>query len=286
MRPTRFSSCPCKNAWAYRSFVRPTVSSGGVDVAAMGDLVAKHKPALVCITHVPTNSGLQQDVDSIGAVCRDNDTIYLVDACQSVGQMPVDVAAMQCDFLSATARKFLRGPRGSGFLFVSDRLLEQGLEPVFIDMHGASWTAENDYRPIATAKRFENWEFAWALVQGTGVAARYAIDVGLDNIQRRVHKLVQKLRKDLSGIRGVQVLGDSTELAGIVTATVESEDPANIVNALREQHINTSSQGLEYAVLNYGDKEVDGALRISPHYYNSEDEIDRVVDAIDRLRRN
>ncbi len=258
----------------------PDNSERGVDVGAMVDLIDQHRPRLVCVTHVPTNSGLAQDVNSIGKACSDAGVTYMVDACQSVGQMPVSVEDMQCDFLSATARKFLRGPRGSGFLFVSDRILEQQFEPLFIDMRGAKWTDENSYQAASTAKRFENWEFAWAQVLGTGAAAEYASSVGLQNIQQRVQGLVRQLRDGLAAIDRLQVLGGEEDLCGIVTATVEGQDPFEIVTALRSQGINVSAQGREYAVIDYDQKNVPGALRISPHYYNTEGEIDRLIEAI------
>ena len=152
----------------------PDGTEGGVDVSAMSGLIHSHRPRLVCVTHVPTNSGLEQDIESIGDACRSAGTIYLVDACQSIGQMPVSVQDIGCDFLSATARKFLRGPRGSGFLYVSDGMLERGLEPLFIDMRGASWTGQDSYQAVDSAMRYENWEFAWSQVLGTGAAAAYA----------------------------------------------------------------------------------------------------------------
>jgi selenocysteine lyase/cysteine desulfurase len=264
----------------------PDDAAGGVDVAAMVHLIDKHQPKLVCVTHVPTNSGLRQDVNAIGTACRNADVIYLVDACQSVGQMPVQIDDMQCDFLSATARKFLRGPRGSGFLYVSDRILKQQLEPLFIDMRGANWTDENSYQAIETAKRFENWEFAWGQVLGTGAAADYAMSLGLENIEERVKALVQGLRKSLAEIDGASVLGDSKDLSGIVTATFDGHKPLELVSALRSQGINVSAQGREYAVMDYDAKNVSGALRISPHYYNTDEEIDRAVAAIRSLVRN
>ncbi len=264
----------------------PDDAAGGVDVAAMVDLIDKHKPKLVCVTHVPTNSGLRQDVNAIGAACRNADVIYLVDACQSVGQMPVQIDDIQCDFLSATARKFLRGPRGCGILYVSDRILGQQLEPLFIDMHGASWTGENTYRAIDTAKRFENWEFAWGLVLGTAAAADYANEIGLEKIKLRVETLVQRLRDALAEVEGANVLGGGEELSGIVTATIKGHSPHEMVAALRSEGINVSAQGREYAVIDYDNKNVSGALRVSPHYYNTDEEIDRVVEAIRFLMQN
>ena len=172
----------------------PDAPEGGVDLAAIEGLIHRRRPRLVAVTHIPTNSGLVQDVTAIGAMCRARDILYLVDGCQSVGQMPVDVEAIGCDFFSATARKYLRGPRGAGFLYVSDRALDAGLEPLFPDMRGADWVAPDLYQPAPDAKRFETWEFFWGLVRATGVAAKYATDLGLDAIRERSWGLADQLR--------------------------------------------------------------------------------------------
>jgi selenocysteine lyase/cysteine desulfurase len=263
----------------------PDQSEGGVDVQAMAELIRRHRPRLVCVTHVPTNSGLVQDVAAVGAVCREEDVLYMVDACQSIGQMPVDVGELRCEFLSASSRKFLRGPRGAGFLYVSDRVLERGLEPLFIDMRGADWIAEDQYRVRPDARRFENWEFAWALVLGTGEAARYATAIGLDQIQNRVRALAGRLREALGSIDGVLVLDRGRELCGIVSVWIDSRDPGELVAALRERRINASSQKRAYAVIDYDEKGVSASLRLSPHYYNTEEEIDQVVSALRELLR-
>ena len=263
----------------------PDVAGGGVDVAAMADLIREQKPKLVCVTQVPTNSGLIQDVATIGAVCQEAGALYLVDACQSVGQLPIDVVEFGCDFLSATSRKFLRGPRGCGFLYVSDRVLEEGYEPLFIDMHGANWASANDYEAFDTAVRFENWEFNWGLVLGTAAAADYATNIGLSHIADRVKLLTDKLRSSLDGISAVKVLHHGDHLCGIVTCAIDGFDPAQIVATLRAQNINTSSQGRVYAVLDYDDLGVDSSLRISPHYYNTDEEIEQVVSALREITR-
>jgi len=258
-------------------------SEGGVDVQAMADSIRRYRPRLVCVTHVPTNSGLIQDVRAIGALCRDAGVLYLVDACQSIGQLPLNVADLQCDFLSASARKYLRGPRGCGFLFVSDRVLDQGLAPLFIDMRGAAWIAEDRYRPAPDARRFESWEFAWALVLATGEAARYASGVGIGPIRLRVRALAQRAREALAASGQIRVLDCGTELCGIVSAAIDGRDPAALVTALRHRGINTSAQIREYALIDYDHKQVSAALRISPHYYNTEQEIDQAVAAIREL---
>ena len=258
----------------------PDAPEGGVDLQAMEEIIHRRRPRLVAVTHVPTNSGLVQDVAAIGRMCRARDLLYLVDACQSVGQMPVGPEAIGCDFLSATSRKFLRGPRGSGFLWVSDRVLDSGIEPLFPDLRGADWIEENLYQPAPDARRFETWEFAWALVLGTGAAARYASAVGLEATRERVRSLAASLRDALPELPGVRVLDRGPELAAIVTIDVEGRSSRDLVRALRERGINTTGQGRTDAVIDYDAKGVDGALRISPHYFNTEEELTTLRDAL------
>jgi len=149
---------------------------GGVDPESVRALIRRERPKVVSLTWVPTNSGLVQPAEAVGAVCEEEGVPYIVDACQAVGQLPIDVGALRCDFLSATARKFLRGPRGAGFLYVSDRALERGAYPLLVDMRGAEWIEADEFRLSRDARRFENWEFAYALVLGQGAAARYALE--------------------------------------------------------------------------------------------------------------
>lgn len=172
--------------------------SGELDLNDFAQQLRRHRPVLVAVTHMPTNSGLVQPVVAIGELCRQLDTWYLVDACQSVGQVVVDVQAIGCDFLNATGRKFLRGPRGSGFLYVSDRALQAGLEPLFIDRRGAAWTGPTTYQPRPDGRRFEQQELA-APVVGLAEAVRYANAVGLPAIQARNAHLASHLLPQLAG---------------------------------------------------------------------------------------
>ena len=261
----------------------PDAPEGGVDLGAMEQLIHRRRPRLVAVTHIPSNSGLVQDVTTIGAMCRAKEILYLVDGCQSVGQMPVDVEAIACDFFSATARKFLRGPRGAGFLYVSDRALEAGLEPLFPDLRGADWVAPDLYQPAPDAKRFETWEFFWGLVRATGIAARYATDLGLDAIRDRSWGLADQLRSLLDSTEGVHRLDRGVELCAIVTASVEGWRPQDLVRELRTRGINTTGQGGVDAVIDYDAKGVDGSLRISPHYFNTEEELATLIGALEEL---
>lgn len=261
----------------------PDRPEGGADVDALRDQIHRLRPRLVAMSHIPTNSGLVQDVAAVGAACRERDTLFLVDACQSVGQMPLDAPSLGADFVSATARKFLRGPRGAGFLWVSDRALDRGLEPLFPDLRGADWVAPDRYQPAPGAVRFESWEFAWGLVLGMGEAARYARGLGLEVIRERSWRLAAKLREELGGIPGVRVLDRGRRLCAIVTVAVEGHEPGGLVEALRQRGVNTSAVTRESAVLDFDEKGVGGALRLSPHYYNTELEIERAVGALQEL---
>ncbi|MFD7631695.1 aminotransferase class V-fold PLP-dependent enzyme [Streptomyces sp. NPDC059851] len=258
----------------------------GVDVRAMAGLMRTHRPRLVAATHVPTNSGLVQPVAEIGRHCRELDLLYLVDACQSVGQYPIDVEEIGCDLLTATCRKFLRGPRGSGFLYVSDRLLDGGYEPLFIDMYGARWTAPGAYRPVDTAARFEEWEFPYATVLGCAAAVRYALRVGLEPVSRRTPALAARLRGQLAELAGVRTLDGGPAPAALVTFAVEGWQPQPFKAAMDARGINSALSFREFAQFDFGDKEVDWCLRLSPHYYNTEDEVDAVAAAVAELVRD
>ncbi|MCK2218519.1 aminotransferase class V-fold PLP-dependent enzyme [Actinomadura sp. ATCC 31491] len=261
----------------------PDAPEGGVDVAAMGALMREHRPRLVAATHIPTNSGLVQPVAAIGRLCRELDLLYLVDACQSAGQYPIDVTEIGCDLLTATCRKFLRGPRGSGFLYVSDRVLRAGYEPLFIDMHGARWTEPDRYRPVDTAARFEEWEFPYATVLGCAAAVRYARRVGMDAVARRTPALAAVLRGRLAELPGVRVLDHGRQLGALVTFAVEGWEPEPFKAALDARRINSALSFRHFAQFDFGDKDVDWCLRLSPHYYNTEQEVDQVVAAVAEL---
>ena len=257
---------------------------GGVDPASVQEMIRAHKPKVVVLTWVPTNSGLVQPAAEVGRICREHGVPYIVDACQAIGQLPIDVTELHCDFLGATARKFLRGPRGIGFLYVSDRALEQGRAPLYIDMQGARWTDPDEYTLVDDAKRFENWEFPYALVLGMGEAARYASGIGMDVITPRVRQLAETLRMKLTALPHVRVLDRGPELCAIVTAEIAGHDAREVVIRLREEAINVSATLREYAVLDMDQKQAQTAVRLSPHYYNTNLELNLAVSALDEFR--
>lgn len=264
----------------------PDAPEGGIDPEEVRKLVRRRRPTLVALTWIPTNSGLVQPVTPVGQICRDAGIPYLVDACQAVGQLPIDVEEIQCDFLSATARKFLRGPRGLGFLFVADRMLESGAHPLLVDMHGATWSETDQFVLTPDARRFETWEFAYALVLGLGAAARYATEVGLELAGVRARELAEYGRERLAALPGVRVLDRGPQLCAIATATFQGRDAKDLKLALRARGINTSSPEREDAVIDMDEKQASSALRISPHYYNTKEEIDTMVEALREMLRS
>jgi selenocysteine lyase/cysteine desulfurase len=258
---------------------------GGIDLNDLDHKLKTLKPRLLSVTHIPTNSGLVQPVKQIGEIAACYDTLYLLDACQSIGQMKLDVATLKCDFLSVTSRKFLRGPRGSGFLYVSDRVLAGGLEPLFIDMRGAEWIEKDVYRQSEDAKRFEDWEFAYALMLGNRYAIEYCLQVGEERIWQRVKMLSAYMRNELSSIDKVKVLDRGPELGGLVTFNVAGSDAAYLTEQLLKRKINVVPSYRKFAVIDFDEKNVSWAIRASPHYYNTVDEIDQFIGAVKEITR-
>ena len=259
------------------------LAEGGVDVDSVRQIVRVKRPRLVAVSWIPTNSGLVQDVEAVGAVCEEAGVPYIVDACQAVGQIPIDVARLKCDYLSATARKFMRGPRGVGFMYASDRALARGDHPLFVDMRGARWVAAGTYEVASTAQRYEDWEFPYALVLGQGAAARYALDVGVETARARAWSLAARLRDALGGLPGIHVLDRGATRCAIVTMTAEGRDADSIVRSLEERRINTVSSHREYGIYDFDAKGVETAVRLSPHYYNTEAEVDDAVLALGEI---
>ncbi len=256
---------------------------GGVDPDSVQALVRKHKPKLVSLTWIPTNSGLIQPASDVGTICEAEGVPFLLDACQAVGQLPVDVSRLKCDFLAATARKFMRGPRGIGFLYVSERALARGAHPLLVDMRGASWTASDAYQLVEGARRFEQWELPYALLLGMGAAARYATDAGPERTAQRAHALAAGLRRRLAALPGVRVLDHGARLSAIVSIGVEGRAAAPLMHALRARGIHTTAQSRGDAVIDLTAKGVESSLRISPHYFNTLDELDRFHGALVEL---
>lgn len=260
--------------------VIPDGPDGAADPVAFAAMLDDRVKA-VAITHAPSQNGLLVDAHAFGEVLRaaNSPAWFLLDACQSVGQMPIDMDSIGADFVTATGRKWIRGPRGTGFLAVSDRALAE-LEPEPMDMCGAMWLGGTDYRPVETATRFQSFEMSIAGLLGLGAAAAYALDLGLDQIRERVNDLAGGLRNELDHVGGVRVLDRGTERTGIVVFAIPGDNAFAAATELRKNGITVTPVG---PLTNPDDYQATGAtcvLRASPHIYNDDADLARLASAL------
>jgi selenocysteine lyase/cysteine desulfurase len=263
--------------------VVPDDNSGQIDLAALERMIDK-RTRLISISHVPTQGGLVQPAEAVGRIANAAGVLYILDACQSVGQLPVDVNKVGCDFLSMTGRKYLRGPRGTGFLYAR-RKTTSHIEPIFLDNHAARWTEDNAYTVVDGALRFENWERYFAGVIGLKVAADQANELGMDPIWARIRELADGLRARLAKLKGVTLTDLGQVKGGIVTFAVDGQDHNELKQKLRQQKINVTVSTQFSSRLDLKGRGLMNVMRSSVHVYNTEDELDRFVTALEALLR-
>ena len=240
---------------------------------------------LIALTHVPTNGGLVNPAAEVGAIAAEAEVPFLLDACQSAGQMPLPVDEIGCTMLSATGRKFLRGPRGTGFLYVQRDWIER-LEPPMLDLQAATWVEPDRYEIAPDATRFETWEGYVAGKIGLGVAVDYAMEIGLDAIFERNQHLAETLRLRLDEIPGVTVYDTGRVRCGITTFAADDVPSADLKRQLRARQINVSVSPQSSTRLDADARALPDLVRASVHYYNTEAEIDRFTDAVGDLLRS
>ena len=258
--------------------VVPDDRHGQIDLAALERAIDK-RTKLVSISHIPTQGGLVQPAEAVGKIVNDAGILYLLDACQSVGMMPIDVRKIGCDFLSATGRKYMRGPRGTGFLYARTRSTSK-IEPIFLDNHAARWTGDNEYTVMGDAKRFENWERYFAGVIGLKVAADQANELGMPAIWARLRQLADGLRERLKSVPGVTLADLGVTKGAIVTFAVAGKEHVALKQQLRDQGINVSVSTQFSSRLDLKGRGLKDVMRASVHIYNTEEELDRFVAAL------
>jgi cysteine desulfurase/selenocysteine lyase len=263
--------------------VIPDDADGVLDPAALERMIDK-RVRLIAMTWVPTNGGLVNPAGAVGRIARAHGIPYLLDACQAVGQMPVDVNALGCDMLSAPGRKFLRGPRGTGFLYIRRALLQR-LEPPLIDHFGAPWVAPDRYELRPDARRYETWENNHAARLGLGVAVDYALALGIDAIAERARAVARELRAALRAIPGVTVHDLGPDPAAIVTFSVNGITAEDVKAHLDDAGVNVTISDPASTLLDATARSLPNIVRASPHYYNTEDEVHQVAALVDRLAR-
>jgi len=264
--------------------VVPNDAHGQISLDALRAALARPVKA-VFIAHMPTNGRLVQPAEEIGSIIRELQPAswYVLDACQTAGQLPLDVDRLQCDVLSATSRKYLRGPRGAGFVYVRRTRIEK-MEPLLLDHHAADLVSATEFIVNLTAKRFENWESYVAGRLGLGAAVDYALDLGLDAIRDRVQRLAALLRTRLSAIDGVIVHDAGAVQGGIVTFSRAGIEAEAIKETLAEQKINVSISNRYRMYLDPGQDALGRFVRASVHYVTTDEEIDRLIDVVDALQ--
>jgi selenocysteine lyase/cysteine desulfurase len=255
--------------------------SGQIDLEALRAEVDE-RTALIGLTWIPTAGGLINPAAEVGAIARDADTLFLLDATQAVGQLPVDVAALGCDLLTGTGRKYLRGPRGTGFLWVGDRALYR-VDPQVVEIESGDWDGAGGFEFVKGARRFATWEASYATVIGLGAAVRQALELGLDEIAERAVALGARLREGLAEIPGVTTHDLGRRQCAIVTAAVAGHEPTEVKALLAEDGINVSTTVARHTPFDAEVRDVHPLVRLSPHYYNTEAEIDRAVTAVARI---
>jgi selenocysteine lyase/cysteine desulfurase len=256
----------------------PDDESGQLAVDALEDMLDE-RVRLVAMSWIPTQGGLVNPAAAVGAVTRAAGVPYLLDACQAAGQLPIDVEQLGCDFLSATGRKYVRAPRGTGFLYVRRSWIER-LEPVFLDVHAAQWAPGDRVVARPDARRFESWERSVANQLGLGAAVEYALELGIDAIATRIRALAASLRTQLATVSGLRLHDQGVDRCGIVTFTVEHVDVYELAATLRAQQINISVSTIDFARRDFEARGLTAVNRASVHYYNTEEELTRLVEAI------
>jgi len=263
--------------------VIPNDEKGNISLTTLEEAITDNTK-LIAITHIASTSGTVVPVMEIGKIARKRNILYLVDACQTVGQIPINVQEIGCDILSVNGRKFLRAPRGTGFLYVRKEVQDK-LKIFFLDGFTAKLINENEFKIRNDARRFEVYEKNRALALGLGKAIEYALEIGVGRIWQRVQFLANHLRKQLEAIPGITVHDKGDQLCGIVTFSVAGIESPQVKLELAAKKINVSVGAAESTLIYMNRNHLGSVARASVHYYNTEEEIKSLCEALEPLAK-
>ena len=261
----------------------PNDEYGQLDVRAMEELIDE-RVKIISVSHIPTGGSVINPVKDIGQLANHYSIPFLLDSCQGIGQLPVDVKDIGCDAVCGTGRKYLRGPRGTGLLYVKRSLLES-LEPPFLDQHAATLVSSTEYEIRPGAKRFENWEQYFAGKAALATAITYAQSFGLEAIRQRISNLSATLRSKLQALEGLTLTDEGKEKCGIVTFVTEQLPPTDTKMQLRKHQINVSASKGSGSFISFKERGINEVVRASVHYYNTAEEIDYFVETLRGILR-
>lgn len=253
---------------------------------------------VISVTHVPTHNAIINPVEKIGQLIRSAKTsgaladtaVYMVDACQSVGQMPVDVQNIRCDVLTICSRKFLRGPRGVAAIYFRKETLDREIasnnaEPTFLNIPGFTWVQEHSYEMRRDGRCFETWESNYSAKTAFGRAINYYMARDPIGVERYVTGLAAHLRKVLRNVNGVSLTDVGANKSALVTFSMKGLPANGILHELEANNINVSIIDRRTAHINMNKRQQHFLLRSAVHYYNTKDEVEKFAQLIDQNAR-
>lgn len=259
--------------------------SGVIDVNLIEQEIS-NRTKLITVSHLSNASGALQHIEKICEIAKKRDVLTLINASQTLGLIPINVQELDCDFLTGCGRKWLRGPEGSGILYIRESLVES-IEPTIIGWGGTTWDFEtNEYYYLSTARRVEAGCPIVPSILGLGAAIDYAQNIGIEEIVTKVEALTRYSFQQLSVIEGIAIYGPKNieNRLAIIPFNVEGLHPDEITNYLEKNNIIIESGTFMANMLlqHYG---INKMVRISPHYFNTKVEIDFIVTLIKFLKK-
>ncbi|KXB00446.1 cysteine desulfurase [candidate division MSBL1 archaeon SCGC-AAA261C02] len=250
-----------------------------IDPAAIEDAV-DDRTRLITMPHVSNALGTIQPVREVGEIAEEHDVLFSIDAAQAVGHMPIDVSEINCDFLAAPGHKGLMGPQGTGFLYVREDRQEE-LEPLLLGGGIVQTVTEHKCGLVEPPQVFDAGTPNIPGIIGLGKAAEYVLEIGLEEIEKREQKLTQEMLK-ISEIDSIEVYGPKNpeDRGGVVSFNLSGMDPHEASSILDEVANIATRSGHHCAMPVMSHLGIDGTVRASIHYYNTEDEVEKFVKTI------